>query len=75
MEYRHLCENTIIFEELDDINEVIFIENGIVDIGYQMNKITKFVVRYENKTLIGGYNCTFNMRIIFTYKALTQCEG
>ena len=75
MEYRHTCANSMIFEELDDINEVIFIQKGIVDIGYQMNKSTKYVVRYENKTLIGGYNCTFNMRIIFCYKARSDCEG
>ena len=75
MDYRHLNANTIIFDELDDINEVIFIESGTVEIGYQMNKRRHFVLRFVNKTLIGAYNCTFNMRIIFCYKAKNECEG
>ena len=29
---------TIIFEELDDINEVIFVQKGSVDIGFEVNK-------------------------------------
>ena len=40
-----------------------------------MNKQRKYVLRYEDKTMIGAYNCTFNMRIIFCYKAKTLCEG
>ena len=71
----HVHSESIIFDELDDINEVIFIRKGIVEIGYEMNKKKKFVVRYEDKVTIGAFNCTFNMRIIFVYKAKTDCEG
>ena len=72
---RHELANSLIFDELDDINEVLFIQKGVVEIGYQLNKQRKYVVRYEDKTMIGAYNCTFNMRIIFCYRAKTLCEG
>ena len=64
-----------IFEELDDINEVIFIEKGQVEIGYELNKKKKYVLRYYDKSLIGAYNCTFNIRAIFCYRAKTDCSG
>ena len=75
LEPRYMSKNQMIFEELDDINEIIFVQQGQVDIGYEVNKKKKFVIRYINKTLIGAFNCTFNIRAIFCYLAKTVCEG
>ena len=69
LEPRQLQANQILFKELDDINEILFVQKGTVDIGYQVNDKKYFVLRCKDKTLIGAYNCTFNIRIIFTYKA------
>ena len=33
------------------------------------------MIRYSNKTVIGGYNCTHDKRSIFVYKCRTNCEG
>ena len=68
-------KDSTIFEELDDINEVVFIEEGQVEIGYELNKKKKYVLRYYGHTLIGAYNCTFNVRAIFCYRAKTDCTG
>lgn len=38
LEPRHEDAGTILFQELDEINEVIFIETGECDIGYEINK-------------------------------------
>lgn len=65
----------MLFEELDEIREVIFIERGECDVGYEINKKKKFVIRYSDSTAIGGYNCTFNKRAIFCYRTKTLCEG
>jgi hypothetical protein len=75
LEPRLMARNQMIFEELDDINEIIFVQKGQVDIGYEVNKKKKFVIRYIDKTLIGAFNCTFNIRAIFCYLAKTDCEG
>lgn len=66
---------TMLFEELDEIREVIFIEKGECDVGYEINKKKKFVIRYSTATVIGGFNCTFNRRAIFCYRTKTLCEG
>lgn len=75
LEPRHEEPYTILFEELEEIREVIFIEKGECDIGYEINKKKKFVIRYSESTVIGGYNCTFNKRAIFIYRTKTLCEG
>jgi hypothetical protein len=53
-------EDSMIFEELDEINEVIFILDGVIDLRYQINKIKKYVLRFDCNFVVGAYNCTFN---------------
>lgn len=66
---------SILIEELDEVNEIFYVIKGQVDIGYELNKARKFVIRYQDKTVIGGYNCTFNKKAIFVYKCRSECEG
>ena len=33
------------------------------------------MLRYSDKGIFGGYNCTFNTRSIFIYRCKTDCEG
>lgn len=33
-----LQKNFVIFSELDDVDEIIFVEEGFYDIGYEVNK-------------------------------------
>ena len=46
-----------------------------MDIGFEINKIKKFVFRYNSNFVIGAYNCTFNQRSLFIYKCKTRCQG
>lgn len=66
---------SILIEELDEVNEIFYVIKGQVDIGYELNKSKKYVIRYQDKTVIGGYNCTFNKKAIFVYKCRSECEG
>ena len=75
LEPRQEDAGTILFQELDEINEVIFIETGECDIGYEINKQQKYVIRYSKSTVVGAFNCTFNKRAIFCYKANSECKG
>ena len=75
LEPRREEAGAILFEELEGVNEVIFVETGVVEIGYDINKIRKFVLRYTNKTMIGAYNCTFSKQNIFVYKCKSECIG
>jgi hypothetical protein len=65
--------DTILFEELGEINEIIFVITGQIDVGFDINKIRKYVYRYDSKYVIGAYNCTFNERSLFVYKCKTDC--
>jgi CRP-like cAMP-binding protein len=65
----------IIFEELEEISEVIFIQKGNMDIGYELNKRKRFVLRFHNHSMVGAYNCSFNEPSIFIYKCQSNCEG
>jgi hypothetical protein len=38
---------SVLFEELDEINEVIFIMMGTIEIGFEINKTRKFVIRFD----------------------------
>lgn len=75
LEPRREEEGAILFEELQGVNEVVFVEQGIVEIGYDINKVRKFVLRYNNKTVVGAYNCTFSKQSIFVYRCKTMCTG
>lgn len=45
LEPRHEVGNTILLEELEEVNEVIFFSQGIVEYGYDLNKNRRFVLR------------------------------
>jgi hypothetical protein len=75
LEPRREDKNVIIHEELDEVNEVIFFENGTVDVGFDLNRIKTYVIRIESDILIGGYNVTFGKRTKFVYKTAQICSG
>lgn len=42
LENRVYWRKEIIFEELDDANEILFVTSGLYDIGYNVNKSVKY---------------------------------
>ena len=68
---------TVLIEELDSVLEVIFIQDGVLAIGYEINKVDVSVFKNPPRTalMIGAYNCTFNKRAIFFYKCWTNIHG
>lgn len=66
---------TILYDELEEMNEVIFIDNGMYEIGYDFNGEKKFPIRYKNTNVIGAYGLTFNKRSQFIYRTVTNCSG
>ena len=75
LEPRRELKDHILFEEQDEVNEVIFFNNGTYEIGFEINKFKEYVIRYKDCNLIGAYGCTFNKRSHFVYKTFTDCEG
>ena len=62
LEPRILYRNKVIYKELDEVNEILFIESGEYDIGYEINKKQHYKIRLGSKTVIGAFNLCFNKR-------------
>jgi hypothetical protein len=45
LEPRIFSQREVIYVELDEVNEILFIEQGEYDIGYEVNKTEKFKLR------------------------------
>jgi len=56
----HTSANTILFNELEEVDEVLFYIKGIHEIGYELNSEKVFVLRYENSNPLGAYSVTFD---------------
>ena len=67
LEPRFEEKGSLLFDELQEISEIVFIIRGKVDVGYELNKNKRFVVRFQDQCVIGAYNCTFNVRSMFIY--------
>ena len=72
---RREFSDTIFVKELDDFSEIMFFNRGTVDIGFEVNRKVKFVLRKQNSIVIADHGCTFNHKSCFIYKAKTVCEG
>ena len=75
MEPRREEKDTILLQELDEINELIFFDNGTYEIGYEINRVEKFVIRFKNHKVLEAYGATFSKRSAFIYKTTTECKG
>ena len=69
----------ILYNELDEMNEVLFFETGTFEIGYEINRFSRYILRFKNNlakaNAIGAYGATFNLRTIFKYRTITECQG
>ena len=70
-----LFRSHFLFVELDDVNEIIFIEKGFYDVGYEINKKSYLKIRFSGKTVIGGFEVCFDKRNLFVYKTCKECSG
>ena len=57
-----------IVSELDEYNEICFIMRGIIDIGFEINKKQKFVIKKENGCVIGAFGISYHKRSHYIYR-------
>jgi CRP-like cAMP-binding protein len=69
MEPRREERGEILFDELDEVNEVFFIERGQIDIGFEINRKKQYVFRLSQDVQVGSYNVTFDKRSRYIFKA------
>lgn len=54
---------------------MLFQENGDIDIGFEINRHPKYVLRLNKGTMIGAYNCFENRKTLFVYRSYTKVKG
>ena len=47
---------------------IIFMSEASIDLGYDINRQTKFVYRIKGDFVLGGFECTYNRRSQMIYK-------
>ena len=75
LEPRKEESDVVLFQELDDVSEILFISKGQVDMGFEINRKRYFVFRQKNKLVIGEHECSFNQKSMYIYKTNTVCLG
>jgi hypothetical protein len=67
-------QGSIIIDELDVCDEIIFCQKGEVYLGYEINKQKKYCIKYLSGCIIGAFGCTFNQRSIYVAYANSNCD-
>ena len=75
LEPRFERAGTPIINELDEFGEIIFIQKGIILLGYEINKVRNHCIKMKDRCVIGAYGVTFNQRAVYIYYAHTNVEG
>lgn len=80
MIFEHLvprCESegTIIQDEFDEINELLFFNSGKIGIGFSFNSEYNFCIFKQDNCVIGSEGLMLDIRSEFVYKAVTDVKG
>ena len=62
-------------DEMDEALEIYFVMKGAIGVGFQVNKMRNFTLKFKNHCVVGGYNCSFFRRSDYIWECLTLCEG
>ena len=62
-------------DELDEACEITFVHKGRVGVGYEINKIKKLCIQYNDKCVIGAFNATFGQRSEFIFCTVSEIES
>ena len=72
---RHYHSGEIIYEELEEISEITFVEKGSYYVGYDINKSKKMRLHFPPGNLIGAINCLFLKKSWHIYQCKFDING
>jgi hypothetical protein len=75
LEPRTEPSGTILYKTIEEVEEMFFIEQGTVDIGFEINRETKFVMRLKRGGVIGAFNMTAHCKTLFVYQVKQTYSG
>lgn len=75
LEPRMEFKNTVLFRTIEEVDEVFFIVDGSIEIGFELSRKPKYVVRLQSGGSVGIYNVTFNKKTMFNYRVKQEFHG
>ena len=75
LEPRFCLAGDCIFVEEEEVNEQIYVTNGLYTVGLEVNKKRHFNIKLKKKSIVGGYENMLGRNSEFAYKALHLVEG
>lgn len=75
LEPRHFTPDTIVLDQFEEANEVVFFVRGSVLVGYHLFHETFWAKLLKNRFIIGAYACMTNKVSEFLYKPMDCVEG
>ena len=75
LEPRYFKPHTLLYEQLDEVNEFYFVRKGFFDVGYEINNKKVYKMRFGPKNVIGAFNVMFNMRSQETIRSSSAIEA
>jgi hypothetical protein len=72
---RHYKEGEFIYHELDEINEITFVEKGSYYVGYDINKQKKMKLHFPPGNMIGSVNCIFLKKSWHIFQCKFEIHG
>ena len=74
LEVRRFREGEIIANEMEESLEVMFVNKGRYDIGYEINNKRFFRRQFGQSTIIGGFQIMYGKRHMFIYRACNEVD-
>ena len=62
-------------DQNEEVNEVLFFDFGTYAVGFEINKLQRFALKFSNSNVINAYACTYNLRSEWVYKTMSVCTG
>lgn len=75
LEPRQEQADVVLFDELDEVNEIIFFQEGIFKIGYQLNNKSYYPLKFKNSQMFGAYDATYDYKSDYIYKTVCHSFG
>jgi hypothetical protein len=69
LEPRYVPKRTVILDEFDECNEIMFVCSGSVLVGYEVNNVKKYCIKMD-RIVVGGHGVIANKRSEFVYCSL-----
>ena len=68
LEPRYAEPYKLLYRTIEEVNSIFFIVKGSVEVGFEVNRDPKYVLRLTKGGVFGIYNVTFNKKTMFTYR-------